>query len=97
MKKITRRKFCAEAISAGMVVGVSPLTVAAVSSEGAALKKLYINNRRYLGNKFKLLDQIRQIVDEHCTDVKTFVDIFAGTGSVASAFADKRIITKEAV
>lgn len=59
------------------------------------IKKLYINNRRYLGNKYKLLDLIRQIVDNNCGNVKTFVDIFAGTGAVASAFVDKKIITND--
>lgn len=65
------------------------------SCDSNVLKKLYINNRRYLGNKFRLLAQIRKIVDECCTGVETFVDIFAGTGSVASAFADKKIITND--
>lgn len=51
-----------------------------------------INNRRYLGNKYKLLGWIKGIVDENCTDVQSFFDVFAGTGSVASAFIDKRLV-----
>lgn len=51
-----------------------------------------INNRRYLGNKYKLLEWIKQVVDANCTDVHTFFDVFAGTGSVASAFTDKRLV-----
>ncbi|MCQ2394701.1 MAG: DNA adenine methylase, partial [Kiritimatiellae bacterium] len=60
-----------------------------------ALEKLYINNRRYLGNKYKLLSAIRKVVDENCESVCSFVDIFAGTGSVASAFADKKLIVND--
>ena len=59
------------------------------------LEPFYINNRRYLGNKYKLLKEIRAIVDKHCPDVETFVDIFAGTGAVASAFTDKQIVTND--
>ena len=51
-----------------------------------------ISNRRYLGNKYKLLDWIKRIVDENCTDIHSFFDVFSGTGSVASAFIDKRLV-----
>lgn len=61
----------------------------------SAVERLYINNRRYLGNKYKLLSAIRQIVDDHCENVRTFVDVFAGTGSVASAFPDKKLILND--
>ncbi len=54
-----------------------------------------INNRRYLGNKYKLLDFIKKVVDENCKNITTFADIFAGTGSVSSAFTDKKIITND--
>jgi len=50
-----------------------------------------ISNRRYLGNKYKLLDWIKTTVDENCTDVRSFFDVFSGTGSVAFAFLDKRL------
>lgn len=45
-----------------------------------------INNRRYLGNKFKLLPFIKDVVDKECNNIETVADIFAGTGAVASAF-----------
>jgi len=51
-----------------------------------------ISSRRYLGNKFKLLDWIKRTVEENCTDVQSFFDVFSGTGSVASAFVDKRLV-----
>lgn len=56
------------------------------------LQTFSISNRRYLGNKYKLLQWIRRIVDENCTDVTSFFDVFSGTGSVSSAFLDKRLI-----
>ena len=54
-----------------------------------------INNRRYLGNKYKLLPFIKNVVDENCKNIKTVADIFAGTGSVASGFKDKIIFTND--
>lgn len=54
-----------------------------------------INNRRYLGNKYKLLPFIVRIVDEKCYDITSVADIFAGTGAVASAFTDKTVITND--
>lgn len=59
------------------------------------LKTVKINNRRYLGNKYKLLPFIKNIVEKECLSVETVADIFAGTGSVASAFADKVLITND--
>lgn len=50
------------------------------------MKKLEINNRRYLGSKYKLLNFIENTVNEHCKDVKSVIDIFAGTGVVGSLF-----------
>ena len=55
----------------------------------------HIQSRRYLGNKFKLLDFIVKVVAENCTDVKIFADIFAGTGAVASAFKDRQLIVND--
>lgn len=54
-----------------------------------------INNRRFLGNKYKLLPFITQTIRENCVDVLSIADIFAGTGAVASAFADKTVITND--
>ena len=54
-----------------------------------------INNRRYLGNKFKLLPFIKDVVDKECNNIETVADIFAGTGAVASAFFDKKLITND--
>lgn len=54
-----------------------------------------INNRRYLGNKYKLLSFIKRVAETHCEAVQTVADIFAGTGAVASAFIDKKLITND--
>lgn len=60
-----------------------------------SLNVIKINNRRYMGNKYKLLPFIRETVDNHCQNIKSFADVFAGTGSVSSAFLDKKIITND--
>ena len=59
------------------------------------LKTTLINNRRYLGNKYKLLPFITSVINNNCSDVKSVADIFAGTGAVASAFIDKQLITND--
>ena len=62
----------------------------------SSLEKLAeIQNRRYLGNKFKLCDFITKIVSEYCPDTKTVADIFAGTGAVAFAFIGRTILTND--
>ena len=58
-------------------------------------KSTKINNRRYLGNKYKLLPFIKKVVDSECTDIEIVVDIFSGTGAVASAFQDKQLVTND--
>ena len=58
-------------------------------------KTLNINNRRYLGNKYKLLPFITRVVEQECAGISSVVDIFAGTGAVASAFTDKIVITND--
>lgn len=41
-----------------------------------------LENRRYIGNKAKLVDWIMGLIDENTENVDSFCDIFAGTGSV---------------
>ncbi len=97
MSGVTRRGFCVELLAVG-ATGLADGLAKTVPAEGAGavpLKKVYIYNRRYLGNKYRLLEEIRRIVETHCEGVESFVDIFAGTGSVASAFSDKHLITND--
>ncbi|MEI0698160.1 Dam family site-specific DNA-(adenine-N6)-methyltransferase [Brachyspira intermedia] len=54
-----------------------------------------INNRRYLGNKYNLLDFIKYIINTECDNIKILADIFSGTGAVAYAFSDKQLITND--
>lgn len=58
-------------------------------------KTTNINNRRYLGNKYKLLPLIKKVIKENCPDITSIADIFAGTGVVASAFVHKQLITND--
>lgn len=58
-------------------------------------KTSLINNRRYLGNKYKLLPFITGVVSDECPDITSIADIFAGTGAVSSSFTDKVIITND--
>jgi adenine-specific methyltransferase len=64
-------------------------------AETKTYKTSLINNRRYLGNKYKLLPFITKVVNDECSDIETIADIFAGTGAVSSAFTDKTIITND--
>lgn len=54
-----------------------------------------INNRRYLGNKYKLLSFITKVVENECNDINIIADVFSGTGAVSSAFVDKAVITND--
>ena len=58
-------------------------------------KTTKINNRRYLGSKYKLLPFITRVVESECKNINTVADIFAGTGAVASAFIDRKLITND--
>lgn len=44
-----------------------------------------IENRRYVGNKFRLSGWIRDIILSECPGCSSFFDVFAGTGSVSAA------------
>lgn len=48
-----------------------------------------INNRRYLGSKYKLLGFIDDVICKHCQNCLSFMDLFGGTGIVAAHFNKK--------
>lgn len=50
-----------------------------------------LQNRRYLGNKYKLLGFIEDIISEKCENIKSFCDIFSGTGVVGERFNNGEI------
>lgn len=51
-------------------------------------KTFKITNRRYLGSKTKLLSFIHETIDKENISFDSFLDLFAGTGSVAESFND---------
>ena len=59
------------------------------------LKRFFINNRRYLGNKYSLTNFIKKIVKENCKNINIVADVFSGTGSVSEIFKDKQLITND--
>lgn len=52
--------------------------------------KFQIQNRRYLGNKFKLIGFITDIINEKCGTIESLCDIFAGTGIVGQKFNNRK-------
>lgn len=66
-----------------------------VETKKATPKTLSIQNRRYLGNKYKLLPFIDKVVKQECSDINTVADIFAGTGVVCSIFKGKKLILND--
>lgn len=50
-----------------------------------------LQNRRYLGNKYKLLGFIEDIISEKCGSIDSLCDIFAGTGVVGDRFNNSQI------
>ena len=76
-------------------LGVLRRVIMTLAADQKTYKTSSINNRRYLGNKHKLLPFITGVVEKECRDIQSVADIFAGTGAVASAFPDKRIITND--
>ena len=50
-----------------------------------------LQNRRYLGNKYKLLGFIEDIISEKCRSIDSLCDIFAGTGVVGERFNSPEI------
>lgn len=53
------------------------------------MKKLSINNRRYLGSKQRLLDFINETIEQNCPNFESILDVFGGTGVVGNYFSEK--------
>ena len=47
-------------------------------------QRFNLESRRYIGCKAKLVDWIFELIQEETHDVRSFCDIFAGTGSVSN-------------
>ena len=56
-----------------------------------------LQNRRYLGNKYKLLGFIEDIIRDKCGTINSLCDVFAGTGVVGERFnnPDTKIISND--
>lgn len=52
-------------------------------------KHFEIYNRRYLGNKQKLIDFIDRIIEEKAVDFRTFFEPFGGTGAISNYYNNK--------
>lgn len=59
------------------------------------LEYFELNNRRYLGNKYKLTPFIKKVIIKNCENIKSFFDVFSGTGVVADAFKEYDLITND--
>lgn len=53
-----------------------------------SLGRYNLENRRYIGNKNKLLNWISELIDEH-TEGDSFFDVFAGTGVVTKEMLER--------
>ena len=53
------------------------------------MRKLNINNRRYLGSKYKLLDFINETIKNNCGEFNSVFDVFGGTGVVSNYFSEQ--------
>ena len=60
-------------------------------------KAFKITSRRYLGSKTKLLSFIHKTIEEEKLVFNSFLDLFAGTGSVAASFnnEDTRVLLND--
>ncbi|MDO4452350.1 MAG: DNA adenine methylase, partial [Lachnospiraceae bacterium] len=47
-----------------------------------------VENRRYIGNKFKLMDWIKEMINSECINCSSLFDVFAGTGSVSKCLLE---------
>ena len=55
------------------------------------MKSFNIQNGRYLGNKFKLLNSIKELVTKKCGNYSSFIDLFSGTSVVANSFNSNKV------
>lgn len=73
----------------------SSLALSVKNQSSSLMGCFSINNRRYLGNKYKLNQFIQTTISNVCGDFESFADLFAGTGAVASMFQDRHLIVND--
>jgi adenine-specific DNA-methyltransferase len=65
-----------------MNLALFPKSVNEHNSSKTPKASVSIHNRRYLGNKFKLIEFIKRTINDNCHNVDTILDAFSGTGVV---------------
>ena len=54
------------------------------------MKTISINNRRYIGSKFRMIDFIKETMKKEKIEYSSFLDLFGGTGIVGDSFNDAK-------
>ena len=54
------------------------------------MKKISINNRRYIGSKFRMIDFIKETMNKEKIEYSSFLDLFGGTGVVGDSFNNQK-------
>lgn len=54
------------------------------------MKMISINNRRYIGSKFRMIDFIKETMKKEKIEYSSFLDLFGGTGIVGDFFNDQK-------
>ena len=54
------------------------------------MKMISINNRRYIGSKFRMIDIIKETMKKEKIEYSSFLDLFGGTGIVGDFFNDQK-------
>lgn len=55
------------------------------------MKTISINNRRYIGSKFRMLKFIEEVIKKENIEFSSFLDLFGGTGIVGDFFNNENI------
>ncbi len=53
------------------------------------MKMIEINNRRYIGSKYRMLGKIQEVLEKEKIKYTSFLDLFGGTGIVGDFFNDE--------
>lgn len=80
-------------ISRSLKVSLDQLALGFLPNE----KRFSLKSRRFLGNKYKLLEFIDEIIKNNIGDFNSFADVFAGTGVVGEFFnnGQRKIISND--
>ena len=69
-----------------LIVGVLPK----MEMEMLSMKKILINNRRYIGSKARMLNFIADTIKKEKIEFSSFLDLFGGTGIVGDFFNNQK-------